>query len=183
MFFTILFNSSWLNELSLFRKNETIGYFGVWGCTKEALHVFIMSHNICVKTYLPSSDYRGGVSLNICYNAQKTESTQVITGQVKMPKIPHQFPKRNWMMIYKVCHCYCMIAFFSNKLSSSFPAVNGLRYRTGIGSGLERCHSTPKDSAAPCQLAGGLPVGESLYPPVSSYLTGHEYQQFWPLEI
>lgn len=48
----------------------------------------IMSHNIFVKTYLPSSDSKGEESLNTCYNAQKTESIQVIIGPVKMSKIP-----------------------------------------------------------------------------------------------
>lgn len=44
MLFTILFNSSWLNELSLFCNEGTIGYFWAWGCTKEVLCPDIISY-------------------------------------------------------------------------------------------------------------------------------------------
>lgn len=84
-------------------------------------------------------------------------------------------------MIYKVCHCYCMIAFFSKKLSSSFHTINGLRYGTVTGSGLERSYSNSKDSVTPWQGSGRLLVGKSLYPLVSSYprITSTSHLGLW----
>lgn len=84
-------------------------------------------------------------------------------------------------MIYKVCHCYCMIAFFSKKLSSSFHTINGLRYGTVTGSGLERSYSNSKDSVTPWQGSGRLLVGKSLYPLVSSYprITSTSHLVLW----
>ena len=75
--------------------------------------------------------------------SQKTEWIQVITGQVKMAKTPHQFPKHKWMMIYRVWVPSCLMSF---QVSSLLLTRNRCKIWAW-----EVPRSNPRDSEALCK--------------------------------
>ena len=73
----------------------------------------------------------------------KIEWIQVITGQVKMTKTPHQFPKHKWMMIYRVWVPSFLMSF---QVSSLLLTQN--RYKIWAW---EVPRSNPRDFEALCK--------------------------------
>lgn len=134
---------------------------------------FILSHNICINTYLLSSDIQWrGIFEYLLQCSEERINPGKLLGKSRRLKYHTRFQNTIGWWSTKSATVIAWSPSFSNKLSSSFHTTKGLRYGTVTGSGLGRRHSNPKDSVAPCKVVGRLPVGMSFCPPMSSLSKG-----------